>query len=222
MSLVRRIWSLPAVVAAFCGQPAVAQLDTQSEVRIVEEFGVRYLETRMIQRRPVSEVRTAEREVRVPIAEPVSRLRQETRIVQVPVPGQQVVTQRFWWNPLRWGQPATWVEQTVVWRPQLQYVWVPTPDLQWSQTTRTVRQTERYLRFEQDEQVSRVALGPGTPQQSGEEWVRNSLPNAPAQPDVELAARPSSTIRIGGLSRLESDRPRQPAPATVLYPPFRR
>lgn len=218
MAMVRRIGSLLALGAVICCRSSAAQLDTKNEVRIVEEDGMRYRETRTIQRRPVSEVRTEDREVSIPTAEPVSRLRQETRIVQFPVPAQQVVTQRFWWNPLRWGQPATWVEPTVVWRPQLQYVWVPTPGVQWSQTTRTVRQTQRYLRFEQDEQVSRVALGPSVPREPAEEWVRS----APSQPDVELAARPSTTVRIGGVSRLESDRLRQPAPATVLSPLIRR
>lgn len=175
------------------------------DVRIVEENGVRIQETTTVTRKPVSEVRVEKQAITTYRPEYVTRLRQQPQVVQVPVPSQQVVTQHFWWNPLKWGRPEQRVEATTVLQPRVQYVRIPTTTQVWIPETKTVDVATRYLRMEEDRQVSRLVLGPSNGVSSGASQV---------------ATRPtdsSGIVRPSG-SGLRDELMKLPAPPVDLSP----
>lgn len=195
------------LMTAWCVSTYAA--DQLGQVRIVEENGVRIQETTTITRKPVAEVRVEKQAVTSYRPETVTRLRQQAQVVQVPVKAQQVVTQHYWWNPFRWGHPEQRIEATTVWQPRVQYARIPTTTQVLIPETKTVDVATRYLRFEEDKQVSRIVLGPA----SG-----NLTPTA------ELANRPmppSGVVPPPGSSD-PGEWQRSPSPPVNLTPTYQR
>lgn len=214
----RQILRSGVTVGIFVGfLPSVARTQDRldEQVRIVEENGRQFRETRTTVRRPVAETRVEEQLVTTPVPEFVNHMRQVPVVVQVPVPGQQVVTQRAWWNPWRWGRPVSWVEPCTIWQPRLQYRWVASTSTTWNASTKSVPTTNRYLRFDTEELVSRVALAPGESTPDGP--LGNSPPIAATAAESGSQSVPiASTARRNGVSRFESDPPKYPQRATIL------
>ncbi len=202
---------LAAGYLVLTGQAAAqVEMPLDEQVRIVEENGIRFRETRTTVRRPVAEVRIDERPLVLQTPEYVNRLRQVPQIVHVPVQRQQIVTQHAWWNPWRWGRPVNWVEPVTVWQPQLRYGWVANTTTSWVPTTKKVQIARRYLRFETEELVSRVALAPG----SEGTQIAAQADGATMNPERRI----ETASRVGGLHRFDSDPPKQPTLPTILTP----
>lgn len=204
------------IIVGFLPSVARAQDPIEEQVRIIEENGRQFRETRTTVRRPIAETRVEEQMVTTRTPEFVNHMRQVPVVVQVPVPGQQLVTQHAWWNPWRWGRPVSWVEPCTIWQPRLQYRWVASTSTSWNTSTQSVPTTNRYLRFDTEELVSRVALGPVESTPGG---LSGDLPPVAEAPEAERrtnSVRFESTARRNGVGRFETDPPKYPQRPTIL------
>jgi len=164
--------SIPsAIPPAVSGAPAASAAPTAAAptasaptVRIVEENGIRYQETRQIVRQPVQDVRYEDRQQ----TGYQQRLRTDTQQVnyyaQVPKTQYECVPRLYdWWRVFRGGYVAYGLEPYTTWETQPQSTTVPVTRREVMPVTQTVKVAVPYLRFVEREQVSRVPLGPINP-----------------------------------------------------------
>ncbi len=179
-SIVPLFLILVASAAAQQAAPAA------SDVRYVDINGVRYQEVRTRVNQPVRDVRYVDQQQ-------VTYQNQYRTAVQsvpnntfVPQTSYQCVPRLYdWWRVLGvFGEPyvAYAVEPQTRWQVQTRYVPVPVTQQVTVPYTRTARVAVPYLRFEEREQVTRVAVGPA-PAAAGQ-YAGNTI----SPPATNLAA----------------------------------
>lgn len=220
------VWAELACRWAVAQTPPPAAVD----VRYYDENGVRFQETRYQVRQPVREVRTVDQ----PVTEYQTTFRTawEPRTVTsvVPVTQYEVVPRLHdWWRIF--GEPyvAYHLEPYTVWTSVTHSTSVPVTRQETQPQTRTVRLAVPQLRFETQERVTRVALGPSSnfangdpsrpttvaevtvPQPSIAQAAPGGFgdlsPNSAAAPQF-IPARGGGATGYGGIARLEGDPPR--------------
>ena len=152
---MRRRWSLVLVglVGAWCVSSAGSAIAQYPE-RIVEQNGVLYRETTVVDRRPVTEVEWQEQVQYSQLPQHFTTLREEYRWVSVPV-----VEYQFQAWPQGGGQ---WVPVTR-WEQRQQRVRYPVNGIETVTEARRVQTPVRKLSFVEAPRVERVALTPNAP-----------------------------------------------------------
>jgi hypothetical protein len=180
-------------LVAVLAMPAWA---SAAEVRYVQENGVTYAESTRIVRRPVCETRYEERQRTVYRRQTQTELKEVHRNVLVPV--TEYRREMRWvgrWNPFVQPYLAERLVPTTRWETRTEVAQVPMMRTQLIPETRTERVPVLTRRIVEEPVTSRVVVA-----------------NPPAVPAGRAAAPVvAERTRVGGVSKLESDPPRQGA-----------
>jgi hypothetical protein len=177
------------VMSAFSG------LSQAQDVRYYEKDGLTYAETTRKIQRPITETHMEEKNRTVYRQECRTEMQETLRTYQVPVTEWR--TESYWvgrWNPFVQPYLAQRMVPHTRWETKTETVKVPVVRQQVVAENRVERVPVYRRRMIEEEQVSRVAIGRAP--SAGDPFARN----APA-----VARRE----RVGGVSKLESDPPRQ-------------
>lgn len=151
---MRRLRAVLMVVGLAWGMASSRSAPGQYPERIVEQNGVLYRETTVIDRRPVTEVEWQEQVQYAQLPQHFTTLREEYRWVSVPV-----VEYQFQAWPQGGGQ---WVPITR-WEQRRQRVRYPVNGIETVTEARRVQTPVRKLSFVEEPRVERVALTPNAP-----------------------------------------------------------
>ncbi len=153
-----------------------------SDVRYVDINGVRYQEVRTRVNQPVRDMRYVDQQQVTYQNHYRTAIQSVPNNTYVPQTSYESVPRLYdWWRVLGiFGEPyvAYGVEPRTHWQVQTQYVPVPVTQQVTVPYTRTARIAVPYLRFEEREQVTRVAVGPA-PGSSGQ-YAANTRALPPA------------------------------------------
>ena len=198
-----------ALFAWTCGSQA-------DEVKYVEKDGIMYRETRQVMRCPVTETRMQTQECTVYKEKITTEIKQVQRSYQVPVTAYQWAPQ--WergWNPFAAPYLTYKLVPQTRWETKNETVRIPVTNRELVPEKRTVQVPVTSQRFAENEVISRVAVG-----------VRPGLGptgTAPAPTTGDpFASGVASRETLGGVTKLDSDPPREAAGWKAADPGVRR
>jgi hypothetical protein len=205
--LIRQVFSL-ATVASLVSW-AVAFGD---DVRYYEKEGVTYREIRQTIQRRVPEVTYEERPQTVLREQCVTEMKDTVRTYMTPVTEYQVQERLVGrWNPLVRPYFEYRNVPTVRWEYRSEVVKTPTARRELVPETRVTRTPVTSWRTVEEEVISRVAVGTTRSVNTAVASTPNGSPQSVLAGPLVPVQVPESARRdqIGGLSRLDSDPPRQ-------------
>jgi hypothetical protein len=188
--------------------PAIASPFVKAdEVRYYDDNGVTYRETRRVTQRPLFETKTEERQQTVYREQIKTEERPTYRTTYTPVTEYQ--WEPYWanrWNPLSQPYLAYRFVPRTRWETHTEEIKVPVVQRQMVPQTQTVQVPVTTQRLVSEEVITRVAVGSS----------RSSDPFAAGSASV---ARKEA---VGGVSKLDSDPPRQGSTWGPAAEPVRR
>ncbi len=135
----------------------------QAQVRYFEQGGIRYQETRMVVPQAVRDVRYIDQQQTSYLQRTVTENKPITTTRMAPQVQYECVPRLHdWWRIF--GQPyiAYHMEPKTVWVPQQQTIMQPVTRREVMPQTQTVKIAVPFLRFEEREKITTVALGPAS------------------------------------------------------------
>lgn len=212
---------------AMCGVDAAAD-----DVRVIEKDGLLIQETRVVDRKPVAELKTETQQIIQYKEQFTTVMQQRQQSYYVPITEYRIEPRVYGkWNPF--VEPRTVYERVPYTRYELRTNTVTVPQVRRDviPVTQIVQQPTRKLRFVEEVKTNQVVLGPA-PNRAP---IAATAPPSVSEPTANIPAVASRPTPISpgsawptntGLalppttsSRFESDPPRRPQPATVLTPP---
>ena len=167
---------------------------TADDVRYYTQDGITYRETTRRVRRPVAQTRTESQTQTVYRQEYSTQVRDTQRAVHTPVTRYEWAGRWYGrWNPFQDPYFVYELEPTTHWQSRVETVRLPVTQRQLIPETKTVQVPVTLLRFEEKDEISRVAVSPRRMAAS-----RNNAPTLPID----------SSGPVGGIARLDGDPPR--------------
>jgi len=188
--------SIKTIFAGLLLASAFAGIGHAQDVRYYEKDGLTYAETTRKIQRPITETRFEEQNRTVYRQQCRTEMQETVRSYQVPVTEWR--TESYWvgrWNPFVQPYLAQRMVPYTRWETKTETVKVPVVKHQVVAENRVEKVPVYRRRMIEEEQVSRVAIGRAPA--AGDPFARNGAP---------VVARRE---RLGGVSKLESDPPRQ-------------
>ena len=192
--------------------PAVA---AAQEVKVYENGGVKWQETRQVVPRPVYETKMVEQKQTVYREEIKTEQQTTYRNFQVPI--TEYHWEPYWanrWNPFSAPYLAYRYVPRTRWETRTQEIRTPVTRRELVPQVRTVQVPVTTQRMVDAEYIARVPVSASTPTTS----ATASKPNDP----FAAGAAPAKSSPIGGLFKMESDPPRQGATGWQPANPVRR